>query len=279
LNCPKCGAALSQDAKFCGKCGFALVNGQNQPTNYNSSPETYNKSPPGFTKGSFPRQHIITGETIHWEGKPALISFIIPPSILFILSILVILILPFFGIFLMIIALIGLAVSYLRWKKTSFAITNRRILCQYGILTTKFADCPHDKIQNSVVIKPFIQNLLGYGDLMFATAGFRGGINTGSANKMMANGGGILWNGLPHPDEVKRFAEEVIEMSKSQAKMNEYETMMRLMNDGRTVVSQQYIQPNQSIDQRLAKAKQMRDNNIVTQEEYEEIRKKILLEV
>jgi hypothetical protein len=222
MICPNCGTANEPHGKFCVTCGAILGNGQNQPMkDMPSTTKTYSQNPPGSTAGAFPREHLITGEIIHWEGKPALIAYILEWTIVAIIG-LILYVATLGGLLwlLVIIAgIIGDIFSTLRWWKTSFALTNRRVLTQYGIFSTKFADAHHDKIQNSVINKPFFQRILGCGEVLFATSGFSGSIKSGSARKMMTYGGGVFWDGLPHPAEVKRYAEEVIERSKAQVKM------------------------------------------------------------
>lgn len=266
LKCPRCGTENEARATYCASCGTSLSNAQSQPSN--NAP--YSRQPPGFTAGAFPRQHLIPGEVLHWEGKPALIAYLIGPIIITILGLLLLVVTV--GIIFIIAGLLGLAVNYIRWTRTSFALTNRRVLTQYGVFSTKFADCAHDKIQNSVVNKPFLQTILGYGEIVFATAGFRGGINSGSREKWMADGGGVYWNGIPHPAELKAYAEHVIESSKQQVKMQDYQMMANVMGQKQTV-------PNKaSIEERLAKAKQLRESNMISQDEYEQMRKNILME-
>ncbi|MHC1680099.1 MAG: PH domain-containing protein [Methanomassiliicoccales archaeon] len=285
MICPRCGTQNEPYGKYCQKCGISISIDELSNT---PAPATYIQKPPGYVAGAYPKEHLISGENILWEGKPALIAYIIGPIIFTFIGLLIAIGLPPLGLFLVFIGVIGIVVNYIRYTKTAFAITNRRVLSQYGVFTTKFADCPHDKIQNSVVLKPFFQTLLGYGDLMFATAGFTGGISSGSAYKTMANGGGVYWNGLPHPAEVKRFSEEVMYTAKNEAKKKEFEMMAGILNEGKKAEYQMMAdslgsnarpQNNLTIEDRLEKIKHMKEKGTITSQEYEDMRRKILEEV
>jgi uncharacterized membrane protein YdbT with pleckstrin-like domain len=225
----------------------------------------------------FPREHLIPGEIVLWEARPAIIAYILDPLIVAILGLIIFLAfsdnaLGVLGIMILVLGFIGVIVNYIRCIRTSFALTNRRVLTQYGVFSTRFADCPHDKIQNSAVIRPFFQTILGYGILMFSTAAWSGGVASRSQSKMMGAHGGVYWVGLRNPAEVKRYAEEVIEITKRQAKAQDYQMMAEAMGP------KQDAQSKRPIEERLAKAKQLRDDNTITQEEYEQMRKKILME-
>ena len=255
-----------------------MVSMQNQQMASTRSPQTtYPQRPPGFTAGVFPREHLIPGEIVLWEARPAIIAYIIGPLVVTILGLIIFLAfynygLGVLGIIMLVLGLIGIIVSYIRCIRTSFALTDRRVLTQYGVFSTRFADCPHDKIQNSAVIRPFFQTILGYGILMFSTAAWGGGIQSRSQSKLAGAHGGVYWDGLRDPAEVKRYAEEVFEITKRQAKAQDYQMMAEAMG------TKQDAQSKRPVEERLAKAKQLRDDNTISQEEYEQMRKKILME-
>ncbi|MBM3300386.1 MAG: PH domain-containing protein, partial [Deltaproteobacteria bacterium] len=200
------------------------------------SPQTaYPQQPPGFTAGVFPREHLIPGEIVLWEARPAVIAYVLGSIVAAVIGLIILLIFIYsplivFGIIFLVLGSIGTIINYIRAMRTSFALTNRRVLTQYGVFSTRFADCPHDKIQNSAVIRPFFQTILGYGTLMFSTAAWSGGIASRSRSKMMGAHGGVYWFGLRDPAEVKRYAEEVIEITKRQAKAQDYEMMAEVMD-------------------------------------------------
>ena len=52
----------------------------------------------------------------------------------------------------MIIGLLAFAIEYLIWSHTFFAISDRRIMTQYGIFNIMFADTQIDRVQNLTVL-------------------------------------------------------------------------------------------------------------------------------
>ncbi len=169
----------------------------------------------------------------------------------------------------LIIGLIALAVEYLVWSHTYFAISDRRIMTQTGIFSLKFVDTQIDRIQNVSVVQPFVERILGYGDVMFATAGEMGGIDSDAWNQKMGSGGAIVWDNIPRPFEVRKIAENIIfHASKPQA---------------------QYVQQPSAptppaptapyaveATERLTKLKEMRDKNFITEDEYQKKRQEII---
>lgn len=110
-------------------------------------------------------------------------------------------------------ALVGLLfflVDYILWSHTYFGISDRRIMTQYGIFNLMFADTQIDRIQNVTVVQPILERILGYGDVMFATAGNMGGIVSDDPAENMRKGGAIVWENVPKPFEVRKISEEII---------------------------------------------------------------------
>ena len=95
-----------------------------------------------------------------------------------------------------IIGLVALVVEYLVWSHTYFAISDRRIMTQTGIFSLLFVDTQIDRLQNVSVSQPFIERILGYGDVMFATAGEMGGIDSNAWTQKMSKGGAIVWENI-----------------------------------------------------------------------------------
>jgi membrane protein YdbS with pleckstrin-like domain len=170
----------------------------------------------------------------------------------------------------MIIGLVAFLFEYVQWSHTYFAISDRRIMTQYGVFNLMFADVQVDRVQNVSVVQPLMERLLGYGDVMFATAGEMGGIKSDDPVERMRAGGAIVWEDVPKPFEVRKIAEEII---------------LRSTRPTLQYVPQPYAPapvaasaPIQSIEaeERLMKLKEMRDKNLISEGEYQQKRQEIL---
>ncbi len=165
--------------------------------------------------------------------------------------------------------LLALVVEYMVWSHTYFAISDRRIMTQTGILSLMFVDTQIDRIQNVSVVQPFVERLFGYGDVMFATSGEMGGIDSESESKKLRTGGAIVWENIPRPFEVRKIAESIIfHATRPQVQY----------------VPQPYVAAPQapaapySVEaaERLEKLKEMRDKNFITEDEYQKKRQEII---
>lgn len=169
----------------------------------------------------------------------------------------------------LIIGLIALAVEYLVWSHTYFAISDRRIMTQTGIFSLKFVDTQIDRIQNVSVVQPFVERILGYGDVMFATAGEMGGIDSDAWSQKMGSGGAIVWDNIPRPFEVRKIAENIIFHStrpQMQYAQQPYAAAPPAPASSYSVEA----------SERLAKLKEMKDKNLISEEEYQQKRKEII---
>ncbi len=210
----------------------------------------------------------------------------------------------------MIIGLLAFAIEYLIWSHTYFAISDRRIMTQYGIFNIMFADTQIDRVQNVTVVQPLIERILGYGDVMFATAGEMGGIKSDDPREMMKSGGAIVWDNIPKPFQVRKVAEEII-FSANRRQTVQYVTATAPTFVAPQVVSQpapayapsqpaaqpaqtyatsapavqpaastaappQPSIPTAEAEERMIKLKEMRDKNLISEEEYQQKRKEIL---
>jgi membrane protein YdbS with pleckstrin-like domain len=169
----------------------------------------------------------------------------------------------------LVIGLIALSVEYLVWSHTYFAISDRRIMTQTGIFSLKFVDTQIDRIQNVSVVQPFVERIFGYGDVMFATAGEMGGIDSDAWNQKMGTGGAIVWDNIPRPFEVRRIAENIIlHATKPQ--------MQYAPQPAATPAPAPSASYAVEATERLAKLKEMRDKNFITEEEYQQKRQEII---
>ncbi|MEE8469759.1 MAG: PH domain-containing protein [Dehalococcoidia bacterium] len=61
--------------------------------------------------------------------------------------------------------------KWLQWRYTIYAATNRRILCQTGIISKSYVDCPLDKVQTVYLEIPIFGRMNNFGTVRVATAG------------------------------------------------------------------------------------------------------------
>lgn len=279
-------------------------------------------------RSKFPTKHLVTGESIQWEGRPSIIVYFLRSLLLFLfgaafgvlaylqigktidfanlnsyilliamfalillmvgahrrwgtieaLVALVLVVLLFLSFDLnpafyfgpMIIGLVAFLFEYVLWSHTYFAISDRRIMTQYGVFNLMFADTQIDRVQNVTVVQPLIERIFGFGDIMFATAGEMGGIKSDDQNERMRAGGAIVWENVPKPFVVRKIAEEII---------------FRSTRPAVQYVPQPYVQAPvaapasiQSIEaeERLVKLKEMREKNLISEEEYQQKRQEII---
>lgn len=60
---------------------------------------------------------------------------------------------------------------WLRWRYTVYAATNRRVLCQTGIISKSYVDCPLGKVQTVYLEVPIFGRINNFGTVRVATAG------------------------------------------------------------------------------------------------------------
>jgi hypothetical protein len=158
-------------------------------------------------------------------------------------------------------ALVALLINYIYLSRVMFVITDRRIITRYGIFTLRYADTGVNKIQNVTVIQPWYERILGYGDIYFATAGEKGGIDYESPGIKLRSGGAVNWENVGRPFEVNKIASEVVNPA-----------ALPVM-----VVNQPAQQPpTVGTSDRLKELDDIRQKGMITQQEFDEKRKQIL---
>ncbi len=204
-------------------------------------------------EAGFPREFLSIGERILVELKPRKAPFLLSPvstlSILFFL-------LPFLLIFsgtrnpVLFLTVLGylmiplaviigtlVPVSYFRWKATFYAVTDRRIMSVTGLIGRSFVDMHHDKVQNVTLNQNAFQKWLGYGTLVFASAGTGAGaaMPRPSAARvysgMLVGMGNVVFVGVPQPVAVRKRAQDIIELSQEQSKAKDYRKMAETFKD------------------------------------------------
>jgi hypothetical protein len=165
----------------------------------------------------------------------------------------------------LVVALIALLINYIYLSRVMFLITDRRIVTRYGIFTLRYADIGVNKIQNVTVIQPWYERIFGYGDIYFATAGEKGGIDYESPGIKLRSGGAVSWENVERPFEVNKIASEVV---------NPVALPVMVVNQSAPRSVQQPVIVGTS--DRLKELDDLKQRNMITQQEYDEKRKQIL---
>ncbi len=90
--------------------------------------------------------------------------------------------------------LLGIAVRFLRWSRTVYAVTSRRVLVQRGILGRDFDEIPVSQVRGVDVKQTAGERLLGYGTVRVSSEE-----GTGVGNED--------WKGIPHPFKFQKLVE------------------------------------------------------------------------
>jgi membrane protein YdbS with pleckstrin-like domain len=157
-------------------------------------------------------------------------------------------------------ALLLLTINYIYLSRVLFVITDQRIITRYGIFTLRYADIGIEKVQSVTTIQPWYERIFRYGDVFFATAGEKGGIDYESPGIKLMSGGAVSWENVGKPFEVTKIASAVIHMDV---------TPVSIVN-----------QPSKmSGAEKLEKIEDLRKRGVISQEEYERERKEALEEL
>lgn len=97
-------------------------------------------------------------------------------------------------LFLVVIGLLRLVARYLRWIATVYAVTNRRVIVQKGILGKDFDEIPVLQVRGVDVKQTFGQRILGYGTIRVSS---EGGSRVGNED----------WVGIPRPFKFQKVIE------------------------------------------------------------------------
>ncbi len=157
-------------------------------------------------------------------------------------------------------ALLLLTINYIYLSRVLFVITDQRIITRYGIFTLRYADTGIEKVQSVTTIQPWYERLFGYGDVFFATAGEKGGIDYESPGIKLMSGGAVSWENVGKPFEVTKVASAVIHMDVQPVSIVNQPSKM-------------------SAAEKLDKIEDLRKRGVITQEEYERERKEALEEL
>jgi len=274
------------------------------------------------SKGALSLNHLVPGERILWEGRPALVVFALKPALLIILALtflfmanafvtsqsadawsveavlFLVIALAICGVMIPIIrrtgwiialsgiaavvvmaifpgqydwliflplaiSLLNLLAYYIIWRHIAFALTDRRIISQYGIFTLRYADTQVGKVQNVTVIQPWYERMLGYGDVSFATSGEVGGIDYSRPGLRVSADGAMVWENIRKPFKVRKKVEEII-----------YPPVAKQINGQERTSIPGTV--GMSAEERLSQVKKMRDSGLISEAEYQTKKNEIL---
>jgi membrane protein YdbS with pleckstrin-like domain len=108
-------------------------------------------------------------------------------------------------------AAIGFLLVYHDWLFTRYAITDRRVIAQYGVFNKIYAYCHLDKIQSVSLAQSFLERRLHFGTVIFATASEAGGTGLiGRGLSKMYAKGAIVWRSINRPFETLTKIENML---------------------------------------------------------------------
>jgi len=198
------------------------------------------------------QRHLLQGERVLWESKPAWIIVMLRPLLMIIIALIyAAVVLSYNGDLLYLVAALALAglmtpfdrrlgipaaiagvaiailvsldrslallvfipvvigavpliTTYLYWKNTVFAVTDRRIISQFGFFNRQYNDTGLDRVQNISLKQPLLERLFGFGDISIVTAGELGRTVRRQPGIRLHSGGGVVWENVPKPFEVQK---------------------------------------------------------------------------
>ncbi|MBI0583449.1 MAG: PH domain-containing protein [Methanomassiliicoccus sp.] len=199
------------------------------------------------------RRHLMQGEKIIWESRPAGSVVLLRPLLMMIVALIfAAIILTYDGSLLYLVAALALAalmipfdrrfgipaaiagaavailvsldrslallvlvpvvlgalpmiMTYMQWRHTAFALTDRRIISQYGFLNLQHSDTGLDKVQNISLNQPLLERAFGFGDISIVTSGGLGRAIRRQPGIRLHSGGGVVWENVPKPFEVEKM--------------------------------------------------------------------------
>ena len=107
----------------------------------------------------------------------------------------------YLGLLFAVLFLVGLlwfAVRYVRWIRTVYAVTSRRVIIQRGILGRNFEEIPVVQVRGVDVRQTLGQRILGYGTVRVSS---EGGARVGNED----------WVGIPKPFRLQKWVENATE--------------------------------------------------------------------
>ena len=148
--------------------------------------------------GIIPAGMLEDGERVIFAGRPQKFYFLFQPTIISVILLIGGVVLTYtyarvklVGAVLMSAAVIFFLIHLLRWGKTIYGFTNRRLFRHQGIIAKDLYETPLSRIQDIRVIISINQRLTGCGDIFITTAG--------------TEGSACVWKDISHPQTVKNL--------------------------------------------------------------------------
>ena len=146
--------------------------------------------------GIIPAGMLDAGERVIFAGRPQKFYFLFWPAIFSVILLTGGIVLTYnrvkpVGAVLISAAVIFFLIHLLRWGKTIYGFTNRRLFRHQGIIAKDLYETPLSRIQDIRVIISISQRLTGCGDIFITTAG--------------TEGSACVWKDISRPQMVKNL--------------------------------------------------------------------------
>jgi uncharacterized membrane protein YdbT with pleckstrin-like domain len=118
-------------------------------------------------------EHILLETHQHWFvlfGKIFLEILLIVILIVAVFATYTIYPIAFYGIFLVVVPLIGMLNDILVWRNKAYIVTNRRVIQISGVFNKDVVDSSLEKVNDVKMSQSFLGRLFGYGDIEILTA-------------------------------------------------------------------------------------------------------------
>jgi len=160
-----------------------------------------------------------------------------------------------------VVLVLDLVYEYIQWKTTRFAITDQRVAYQSGIFRRGGVSIPLNRINNVNFDQSAIARVLNNGVVTIESAG-----ETGDS----------VFENIPDPEHVRALIFEQVEADEQADSDRDAAALAKALRDQQPVGQPETPAP---ATERLAQLDQLRAQGLVTDEEYQAKRQKILDEL
>jgi uncharacterized membrane protein YdbT with pleckstrin-like domain len=155
---------------------------------------------------------------------------------------------------------VATVIRYLQWRTTQFAITDRRVAYQAGLVSRRGVSIPLNRINNVNFRQGVVERMLGNGDLVIESAG-----ETGES----------VFSNIPDPEGVRRTVFSQMDADQQSDTQQNATAIADAL--GRSAQAGADAAPaGTSVPERLAQLEQLRQQGLVSADEYETKRAEIL---
>jgi uncharacterized membrane protein YdbT with pleckstrin-like domain len=160
-----------------------------------------------------------------------------------------------------IVLVLDLVYQFIQWKTTRFAITDQRVAYQSGIFRRRGVSIPLNRINNVNFFQSAIARMLNNGVVTIESAG-----ETGDS----------VFENIPDPERVRALIFQQVEADEQADSDRDAAALAKALRDHQAVGPTDSPVP---ATERLAQLDQLRAQGLVTDEEYQAKRQKILDEL